>query len=135
MSKGYSIELFSDLHKDVYGFRPRGHWFYDEATTDEERAAEWERLCDMLDKQIVEENAAKEKAWADFQARVAELVASGAGDEQTAIRWIVESLEPSEQDLWYGGEWVCWELGLAFDRGFVFNKACKELLDRMSKAA
>lgn len=24
----YSEELFSDFHKDAYGFRPRGHEFY-----------------------------------------------------------------------------------------------------------
>lgn len=135
MSSGYSIELFSDLHKDVYGFRPRGHWFYDESATDQERQAEWDYLCQRLSEQIAEENTAKEKAWAELEARVADLVSRGAGDEQTALRWIVESLNPSETDLCYGGEWVCYELGLGFDRGYVFNKVCKEILSRMKEAA
>lgn len=129
----FSTELFSDLFKDVNGFRPRGHWFYDANTTDEERQAEWDYLCERLSRQIKEENEAKEKAWADLEARVADLMAHGAEDEQTALRWIVESLNPSESDLWYGGEWVCYELGIGFDRGYVFNKACKEILDRMQQ--
>lgn len=123
----FSIELFSDLHKDVYGFRPRGHWFYDATTTDEERQAEWDYLCKRLGEQIEEENAQKAKALEDLQARVRELVASGAKDEQQALKWIVQSLNPSEQDLWYGGEWVCYELGLAFENAYIFNKACHEL--------
>lgn len=135
MAYTFSTELFSDLHKDVYGFRPRGHWFYDANTTDEERQAEWDYLCKRLGEQIDEENAAKDKAWADLEAQVADLLTRGARDEQEALRWIVQSLNPSESDLWYGGDWVCYELGLGFDRAYVFNKACHELAKRFQVEA
>jgi hypothetical protein len=123
----FSTELFSDLHKDVYGFRPRGHWFYDANTTDQERQEEWDYLCKRLGEQIEEENAAKAEALKKFYARVEELKRSGAKDDQQAIKWIVQSLNPSKNDLWYGGDWVCYELGLAFANGYIFNQACREL--------
>jgi hypothetical protein len=42
MSK-FSLELFSDFHKDVYGFRPNMHHpFY--TMSDAERQAEWEYM-------------------------------------------------------------------------------------------
>ena len=129
----FSTELFSDLHKDVYGFRPRGHWFYDADTTDDERQAEWDYLCVKLEKQIVEDNIAKDNAWADFKAQVAKNQELGAKDEQEAIRWVVESLNPSEVDLAYGGHWVCYELGLAFSRGYVFNQACRDLSKKIEE--
>ena len=41
----YSDELFSDLYKDVYGFRPRGHEFF---TACPERKQEiWDQILAM----------------------------------------------------------------------------------------
>jgi len=131
----FSTELFSDLHKDVYGFRPRGHWFYDANTTDDERQAEWDYLCKCLDRQIEEDNAEKAKAWDSFQEQVKQNLRFGARSEQEAIRWVVESLNPSEYDLRYGGEWVCYTMGLAYDKSYVFNQACKELEKKLEKEA
>lgn len=131
MAFTFDANLFSDLHKDVYGFRPRGHWFYDANTTDAERQEEWDYLCKKLDEQIIEENAAKEKAYSELLKQISDNMGRGARDEQQAIKWIVQSLNPSESDLWYGGEWVCYELGLGFDRGYIFNKACAELRQQM----
>ena len=122
-----------DLYKDVNGFRPRHIDF--KAMSDEELKREYDSLCKRLGEQIDEENTAKDKAWADFQTQVAKNLSLGAHDEQEAIRWVVESLNPSQSDLWYGGEWVCFELGLSFDRGYVFNKACKELAEKFEKEA
>jgi hypothetical protein len=127
MTYTFSTELFSDLHKDVYGFRPRGHWFYDANTTDQERQEEWDYLCNRLNEQIVEDNARKAQALRDLHTRVAELRAAGAEDDHQALKWIVQSLNPSQSDLWYGGEWVCYELGLGYDCGYMFNKVCREL--------
>ena len=123
----FDANLFSDLHKDVYGFRPRGHWFYDANTTDQERQEEWDYLCKRLDEQIDEENAAKAKALAELHARVAVLRTKGAQDDHQALKWIVQSLKPSHMDLCYGGDWVCYELGLGFDCAYMFNKVCREL--------
>lgn len=127
MAYTFSTELFSDLHKDVYGFRPRGHWFYDASTTDEQRQEEWDYLCKRLGEQIDEDNAAKAKALSDLHTRVADLRTKGAADDHQALKWIVQGLNPSQSDLWYGGDWVCYELGLGFDCAYMFNKVCREL--------
>ena len=127
----FSTELFSDLHKDVYGFRPRGHWFYDASATDQERQEEWDYLCKRLGEQIEEENIAKAKALEDLYQRVAELRKSGAKDDQQALKWIVQSLNPDAIDLRYGGDWVCYELGLAFSCAYMFNQVCRELEQEM----
>lgn len=132
MAYDFSTELFSDLHKDVYGFRPRNHWFYDPETTDDERQAEWDYLCNKLNEQIDEENAAKAKALQDLRDRVADLRTKGARDDQQALKWIVQSLNPSAMDLAYGGDWVCYALGLGYDCAYMFNKACRELEQEMA---
>ena len=129
----FSTELFSDLHKEVYGFRPRGHWFYDANTTDEERQTEWDYLCKRLDQQIEEGNAEKAANLEAFRIQVKQNLTLGAKDEQESIRWVVESLNPSPVDLAYGGEWVCWELGLAFSNGYIFNQACRDLSNKLEK--
>jgi hypothetical protein len=133
MTYTFSTELFSDLHKDVYGHRPRGHWFYDANTTDDERQVEWDYLCKCLDKQIEEDNAEKAANLEAFRIQVKQNLALGAKDEQEAIRWVVESLNPHPVDLSYGGEWVCWELGLAFSNGYIFNQACRDLSKKLEK--
>lgn len=133
MTYSFSTELFSDLHKDVYGFRPRGHWFYDEATTDDERQAEWDYLVHRLDQQIEEDNAEKAANLEAFRIQVKQNLALGAKDEQEAIRWVVESLNPHPVDLSYGGDWVCYELGLAYSNGYIFNQACRDLAKKLEK--
>ena len=123
----FSTELFSDLHKDVYGFRPRQHWFYDTDTTDEERQKEWDYLIEQLDLQIEEDRKAKAMRLKALELDIAKNIALGAGDRETAIRWIVQSLNPHSTDLMYGGEWVCYELGLEYSLAPMFNNACREL--------
>lgn len=123
----FSTELFSDLHKDVYGYRPRQHWFYDTDTTDEERQKEWDYLVEQLDLQIEEDRKVKAQRLKALELDIAKNIALGAGDRETAIRWIVQSLNPHSTDLMYGGEWVCYELGLEYSLAPMFNNACREL--------
>lgn len=131
----FSVELFSDLYKEVHGFRPRSHWFYDSRATDQERQEEWDYLIARNDEQIRVDNVEKAKAWDSFQEQVKQNLQFGARDEQEAIRWVVESLNPNGYDLRYGGEWVCYAMGLAFDKGYVFNQACKDLEKKLEKEA
>ena len=123
----FSTELFSDLHKDVYGFRPRQHWFYDTDTTDEERQKEWDYLIEQLDLQIEEDRKVKAQRLKALELDIAKNIALGAGNRQAAIRWIVQSLNPDHTDLMYGGEWVCYELGLDYSLAPMFSNACNEL--------
>jgi len=48
------LSIFSDVHKDVYGFRPRGDAFPDQCS-DEEIQVLLDRLQERLDEQLQEE--------------------------------------------------------------------------------
>ena len=91
MSYTFSTELFSDLHKDALGFRPRAHSFYNEATTDAERQRMWDYLCQILEENMAAEREHEARAVRDFEAEVENVIALGAGDRATALRWITSS--------------------------------------------
>ena len=110
----------SDFHKDAYGFRPRG--IYKEWWTKEELEAEYDRLGRVCDDNAKAEAVAEAEALVKFESLVAETVAHGAKDRETAIRWLVdgEGLEFHEYDL----EYFFWGHGLSYE---LQRKWAKEL--------
>lgn len=109
----YDEQIFSDLHKDAFGFRPRGHEFYDAAP--ERKQVIWDETLRVLESTLAEEKARKDEAAVAFEARIAGLITTGAADRSTAIRWYINSMDLSRYDLAYGGGFVCWELGLPYE--------------------
>lgn len=109
----YDDDTFSDLHKDAYGFRPRGaayaRW---EAMTPAEKQAEWDYLCNVLERNQLEERRQELEAAIAFERRVEETIKTGAGDRETAIRWIKDAEnvlgDYDENDA------LCWAVGLPF---------------------
>jgi hypothetical protein len=107
----FSTEIFSDLHKDAYGFRPRGHHFYDETTTDAERQQIWDYLCQVVEDNIAAEREHEARALRDFEADVTNTIELGAGDRETALRWMTSGEDfYHEQDVEH---WV-WNQGILF---------------------
>lgn len=98
---------YSDFYKEVHGIRPR--WVnYDEVTV------EWyEEALRMLSAESKIVFAAEAKARANaavvVEARIAELIAIGAGDRLTAIRWLHEA-EGTNNDP----EYLCYCLGVEY---------------------
>ena len=127
----YDESIISDLHKDVYGFRPRQDWWANwNAITEDAKQAIWDYLCDECDAQIVAQKVRDDEALKDFQARVEQTMKLGAPDRDTAILWIVDSLDLSDNDLWYGAEYVCHRLHLSYDNYGLFKDAVDELIAR-----
>ncbi len=127
----YDETIISDLHKDVYGFRPRQDWWANWKAMDEDaKQAEWDYLCDECDAQIVAQKVRDDEALKDFEARVEQTMKLGAPDRDTAILWIVDSLDLSDNDLWYGAEYVCHRLHLSYDNYGMFKDAVDELIAR-----
>jgi len=105
----YDETLFSDLHKDAYGFRPRGHEFY---SASPERAQEiWDSTVRALEAALHARDEQEQASVRAFEARIADAIGLGAADRSTAIRWIVDGLGlPHPAD----GDHACHLLGLPF---------------------
>ena len=62
----YSEELFSDFHKDAYGFRPRNHRFYDADTTPAEKQEIWDATGRAFDRHQAWEARREREALLEF---------------------------------------------------------------------
>ena len=119
----FDMDIFSDLYKDAHGIRPRGHFFYSEECTDDERQAIWDQTLVALERAIAEEQADRQEALVAFK-RLLEVTVSeyGATDEETALRWLTEN------EKFYGVQdiehWV-WKAGI------LFTDYGRELVERL----
>lgn len=100
-------ETYWDMYKDAYGFRPRGvdtdNW------TVEQFMAEFDHLEQVIQERIGEEREAQADAALKFEDRVLQLIGLGAGNRETALRWI------DEADGSYGDmEYLCFLNGLPY---------------------
>jgi hypothetical protein len=101
-----------DAYKDAYGVRPR-HMNL-EAMTEEELNKELEFLGKVIDENEKQRRADEAVAIDEFETHVAETIRMGAGDRETALRWIMEASEA--QGDW---EYFCFLEGLPYG---YFNK-------------
>ena len=85
----YSDDCFSDLHKDVYGFRPRGNemeqWHDMNA---KQKQTVWNALCEELEDNTKAEKAAEIVAIEKFEARIQDIIELGAGNRTNALLWM-----------------------------------------------
>ena len=112
----------SDVHKDAYGFRPRGK--YGDDWTVEELKEELDRLVDYANEVYEQEQIAAEKAADAFDEQILAVQASGAGNREQAIKWLVEADEDALWDI----EHYVWKQGFLFtDRGRALVKEIADL--------
>jgi len=120
----YDEELFSDLHKDAYGFRPRIHNFYE--STPEEKQKIWDAtILDMNAAQEAEEARAADCV-KDFKAEVDMVINTfGAEDRATALKWITDGdrFFFSRQDV----------EGWVYNRGILFTDYGRTLVEELMK--
>ena len=103
------ILLYSDFHKDAYGFRPRTINVY--ALTTEELEADFDRFEQVCADNRIEELSAEAEADKAFQALISSTIQMGANDEVTALRWIAEG---AVEDYGYDYEHFLWNQGIAY---------------------
>jgi len=112
LTNSHDGSIYSDLYKDVYGFRPRGHTF----ASVEEFDAEVQSLSVRLDQIIEEEIVQKEKNWNRFLARVFEvrdIVIQTTTEDAIYIIADAEGITTDELKF-YGWEILEHELGLKY---------------------
>ena len=128
MTFTYSDDCFSDLHKDVYGFRPRGvimdNW---DMMVPTRKQARWDELCAQLEANTKFELEQAAEAVERFEARVQDVISLGAGDRKTALSWI------TGQETFYHSQDVehfVWEQGILFtDYGKQLVKDLCEIVE------
>ena len=96
-----------DMYKDAHGFRPRG--IDTSAWTEEDFMKEFEYMGKLITQQEEARVEAEHMASVRFEQRILDLMATGAEDRETAIRWIHEAEGTSGDD-----EYLCWTLGLSY---------------------
>ena len=116
----YSEELFSDFHKDTYGFRPRGHEFYD--ATPERKQEIWDDMEQDFLQEMVREEKAKAEALAAFNQWLNRTIEHGAKDRAQALRWMTQTSKfYHQQDVEH---WV-------WNQGILFTDYGKELVKEL----
>jgi hypothetical protein len=93
-------DIFSDLHKDVYGFRPRGVTFESLEAFD----AEYERLVAQLSEQIDEDKIRQDANMDKFAKRVMETMELCNCDQRRAVEIIADAEGELEDYKFYGPE-------------------------------
>ena len=112
MTFNYSDDCFSDLHKDVYGYRPRGaameEW---NSRTPRQKNELFNALCDELEEVTRDEKRQADRNLFEFTGQIMDMIELGAKDRETALRWMTQDHEfHSEQDV---SHWV-WAHGILF---------------------
>ena len=93
-------DIFSDLHKDVYGFRPRGVTFESLEAFD----AEYERLVAQLSDQLDEDKIRQDANMVKFAQRVMETMELCNCDQRRAVEIIADAEGELEDYKFYGPE-------------------------------
>jgi hypothetical protein len=102
------IQIYSDFHKDAYGFRPHGINY--DAMSLEDLEADFARFAEICKENAEAEAKAEAKAVEEFEAYISAIISMGAGTKTTALRWIAEAgVTDSDWDMSY----YLWKLGIS----------------------
>jgi len=103
-------DIFSDLYKDVYGFRPRNMTFESIEAFD----AYYTELCADLSMQIDEDRIRQQANLEKFKERVAETMLLCNCDKIRAVEIIADAEDEADAYKWYGAERLEWCFDLKF---------------------
>lgn len=117
----FDDKLFSDFHKDAYGFRPRNHEYY--SATPERKQEIWDQTGAAMQRAIDEEREQQAHMVTVLEKRIADTIALGAGNEETALRWILQADGIEDEELaFYGASYLCYHFGVPYSMGDRFEK-------------
>ena len=113
------IGMISDTYKDLHGFRPRTVYDFDSMSI-QDLEAELDSLSDELSKDMEAERVWREEKVVEFKQRVQSVINMGAGDEDTAIRWMFDLTD---------GDYFEFE-GILYREGIMFTEYGESLKKR-----
>lgn len=119
------LQIYSDFHKEAYGFRPRG--FDYSVLTTEQLQADFDRFAEVCRENAIEEELRLQADLKSFDLLIARTIQLGASDYKTALKWLFdgENLDwQNPQDL----EHFVWRKGILFsDKGKAVLKDLEEI--------
>lgn len=129
MNYTYDEELFSDLHKDAHGFRPRVHEFYSASPARKQEL--WDQTLAALQESIHMAREVETENLRDFEANVQRYMNLGAGDWYTAVRWMFDADGIDRHDLCHGVDYVCYHYGISYTNPYraQLEVVCNTMLD------
>jgi hypothetical protein len=129
MAYTFDSNIVSDLHKDARGFRP-SEYFWEEwdQCGDDNRQAMWDGLLRELEDTMAEDRRREAVALARFEDLLARTRQAGAGDDETAVRWILEGERFEEHDYRYGADYCAFHFGLNYSNPYkaLFDRVCRD---------
>ena len=116
----FDDNTFSDLHKDAYGFRPRGHEYYEAVPARKQEI--WVRVCEDLETSQDEEARREQEVIAEFKAQITRVIEAGAGNRINALRWMTST------ETFYHSQSV---EGWVYKQGILFTDYGRELVKEL----
>ena len=116
----FDDNIFSDLHKDAYGFRPRGHEYYEALPARKQEI--WVKVCEDLEVAQDEEARREQEAIAEFKAQITRVIEAGAGNRITALRWMT-----STETFYHSQDVEHW----VYKQGILFTDYGRELVHEL----
>ena len=112
------LTYISDVHKDAYGFRPRGS--YDNYSVVELKA-ELDRLCEIAEEEYKRQQELETEAYKALHKHLADLVSIGARDFKQALAWDIQA-EDCEHDGFIDYGFYCYKKGIAYNKQRVLER-------------
>ena len=109
-----------ETHKSAYGVKGR-HYDFDNMT-DQELKDEYERLCDVAHEEYEREQKFYAQQVEEFKALVQKTIDLGAGDEETALRWLT-----SDEKFYHSQDVESW----VWDNNILFTDYGRELVKKL----
>jgi hypothetical protein len=105
----FDDKLFSDLHKDAYGFRP-DRWQFDlwNGMTDDQKQAKWDSMIDVMREEERLREESEQIAVKAFENEVTRKVAKTGKTRVEVIQEMVIAENPTYRDPSY----LCYQRGL-----------------------
>ena len=115
-------EYIYDAHKTAFGVKGRHYDFA--AMSLQELKDEADYISKACDEAMKLEKEMADKAIEDFNKVVQDTIAIGAGDEETALRWLTQ-----DEKFYHSQDLESW----VWDKGILFTKYGKALVKKLEK--
>ena len=100
---------FSDLYKDVYGFRPRSIYTERQWNSEKILNMEMNRLSLLLAEKEKKVEELQKESIDLIEKQIKKIIMAGANNRETAIQWILEGADCSNDPDFY-----CYKNGLPY---------------------